>query len=138
MQRTWLNRNININLLIKQIEEFFKNNAFDIAMNKTEKECKIMAKSSPNYPINGQILVTISGKPEELSIAIDFQRKGSGIIAFPMILATFFGAGSLITQHFKSEETWIELRKDFWQHVNKIVENLSESASTDENEGAQP
>jgi hypothetical protein len=132
MQKTWLNRNIDLNMLAEKIEEFFKDNNFDIAANTTNNVYQLLAKNSPYYLVNGQVSVTINGKPEELSITINLQSKESRILSFPMILTTFFGGGSLITQHFKSEESWTELRKDFWQYVDRIIQHLGESASTDE------
>jgi hypothetical protein len=132
MQRAWLNRNVNLDLLAEKIEEFFKGNDFDIVTNKTNNGYHLQAKSSPNYLINGQVSIIINGKPEEFSITIDLQRKESRILSFPMLLTTFFGGGYLITQHFKSEESWTELKKDFWQHVNKIITYLSGSARINE------
>lgn len=125
MQKTWLNRNINLDMLAEKIEEFFKDNDFDVAVNKGNDNYQLLAKSSPYYSINGQVLVTINGKPEKFYITIDLQSKESRIPSFPMILTTFFGGGFLITQHFKSEESWIEFKKDFWQYVETIVQKLS-------------
>jgi hypothetical protein len=132
MQKTWLNTNINLDLLAEKIEEFFKKNDFDTITNKTNNGYSLQAKNSPNYLINGQISVTINGKPEEFSITIDLQRRESRVLSFPMLLTSFFGGGYLITQHFKSEESWIELKKDFWQHVNRIISYLSGLASINE------
>ncbi|MEM4713059.1 MAG: hypothetical protein QXQ61_00755 [Candidatus Bathyarchaeia archaeon] len=139
MQRTWFNKHINLDLLAQKIEDFFKDNDFDITINKTCNEYQLLAKHSPNYTINGEVLVMIKGKPEEFSVTLT-QKEGKEFkpLPFPITLTTFFGGGFLITQHFKAEESWIELRKDFWQHVNKIVENLSRSAFIDENEATNP
>jgi len=131
MQRNWSKRNVDLNQLSEKVTEFFKDDYFEVTTNETKNCHRILAKDSPNYDINGQIAVTIDGKPEEFSIKIELQKENKPkILSFPTILTTLLGGGYLLIQHSKSDEEWIEFRKNFWQQVDRIVMSLSSSANS--------
>jgi len=124
MQKIWTNRNVDLEQLAEKTMEFLKENDFDVVTNRTESGYHFLAKSSPYYTINGQALITIKGKPEEFSITIELQRRESRILSLPIIFTSFLGGGSLITQHFKSEEKWRELERDLWRSIEGIIIHL--------------
>jgi len=127
MQRSWSKKNVDLKLLAEEIGEFFKDNDFEVVVNETKSGYQLLAKGSPNYEINGQISVAVDGKPEEFSIKLELERKQTKLHG--ILLPTLFGGGYLLRQQFNADEAWIEFRRDFWQHVDRIVTYLIGSAS---------
>jgi hypothetical protein len=130
VQRNWSNTNVDLNLLVKEIIKFFEENYFEVTVNKTESDWQVLAGRSPNYEINGQVAVTIEGKPNEFSIRTELHgKKESKTSSLPTLLTTLLGGGYFILQRCRSDEAWIELKKDLWEHMNRSVMLLSGSAS---------
>jgi hypothetical protein len=130
MQRNWSNKYVDLNLLAEQINEFFKNNDFEVTVNETNHNHQLIAKGSSTYEMNGQVLVTVCGKPEEFSIELEFQtKKGDEFFSHSILLTTLFGGGYLLKQYYKTDESWIKFKRDFWEHIDRIVTYLSGSSS---------
>ncbi len=130
MQKYYSNTNVDLILLIKKIEEFFKENEFEIVTNQTENGYQLSAFASPYYIVNGHVEMTVNGTPQEFSIAFELQRKSkSKILSFQYQLMTLFGGGYMVLQEFKADEAWIDLKKDFWQEADKAVVFLTGSAN---------
>jgi len=129
LQKNWIDRNVDLKLLVTEIGKFFTDNDFDVTANETESGYQLLARGSPNYEINGQVSVTVDGKPEEFSITIELQSE-SKVFSYPIILTTIFGGGFLFRQFFRSDEEWMKLKRDFWQQIDGIVAWLSGSADT--------
>jgi hypothetical protein len=130
MQRNWSNKYVDLNLLTEKISEFFKNNDFEVIVNETNHNHQLIATGSPTYEMNGQVLVTVRGKPEEFTIELELQtKKGDEFFSYPIILATLLGGGYLLREHYKTDESWIKFKRDFWEHTDRIVTYLSGSAT---------
>jgi hypothetical protein len=126
MRRNWTNRNVDLKILKEKIIEFLKENYFDMDVNENGNQYLITAKSSPNYYIEGQIAITLQGKPEEFSIDIELRRKKQRIFS-PLLLA-FLGGGYWLSQNLKSDEEWLEFRRKFWEQIDIFITYLSGSA----------
>ena len=135
MQKYYSNTNVDLNLLVKRIEEFFKENEFEIVTNQTENGNNLLACNSPYYIVNGTVEVTVIGNPQEFSITLELQRKKkSKIFSLEYQMMALFGGGYAIIQEFKADEAWIDLKKDFWQEVNRAIASLTGSASNSESQ----
>ncbi len=127
MKRYWSQRNVNLKTLKEEIIELLKEDYFDVDINENENLYKITAKSSPNYYLDGHVVITLEGTPEEFSIEIELQRKRQKFFAAPILLA-FLGGGYWLSQRFKSDEEWLEFKRRFWEQIDIIITNLSGSA----------
>jgi len=134
LQRNWSKRNVDLKELKEKISEFFKDNYFDVIVSETKNGYQLFAKGSPNYRIDGQIFIAIEGKPEDFSITIDLKTKKTPRIFLSPILMTLFGGGYFLMQHLKSNETWIELKRDFWEYVDRVIIELSSSVQLEKKE----
>jgi hypothetical protein len=128
MQRSWSNRNVSLDLLEKKITEFFNDNDFEVTANRIEGGFQLLAKDSPDYEMNGNVQVTVHGKPEEFSIDLELERRGKGRLPSSMLLTQLLGGGYFLLRNFRSDEAWIEFRRLFWEQADRIIMGLSDSA----------
>ncbi|MEM3616533.1 MAG: hypothetical protein QXJ31_01285 [Candidatus Bathyarchaeia archaeon] len=128
MKRYWSNRNIDLKALKEEVIELLKEDYFDIDTHEMEDAYQIIAKSSPNYNLDGHVIITLQGKPEEVSIEIELQRKRQRIFTAPLLL-TFLGGGYWLSQRLKSDEEWLEFKRRFWERIDVIITNLGSSVN---------
>jgi hypothetical protein len=131
MQRTWTNRNVDLNSFKEKIREFFENNDFEISVNESGDTYNLLAGGSIKYRINGQVSVTIAGTPQEFSMILEQEKKSKPTkYSLPMTLTVFLGGGLLLRDEFKSDEALLSLRRDLWAFADRAAINLTGSAST--------
>jgi len=131
MQRMWTNRNVDLNSFKERIREFFENNDFEISVNELGDTYRLVAGGSLKYRINGQVSVTIAGTPQDFSITLEQEKKSKpGKYSLPMTLTVFLGGGLLLRDEFKSDEAFLNLRRDLWAFADRAAINLTGSAST--------
>jgi hypothetical protein len=131
MQRVWTNRNVDLNSFKEKIREFFENNDFEISVNESGDTYPLIASGSLKYRINGQVSVTIAGTPQDFSITLEQEKKSNpGKYSLPMTLTVFLGGGLLLRDEFKSDEAFLNLRRDLWAFADRAAINLTGSAST--------
>jgi len=131
MQRTWTNRNVNLKLFAEKIQEFFEKNEFDLTVDISENTHIFVAKGSPNYRMEGQAKVTLSGTPQDFSIMLELERTShSKKYSMPITLAASLGLGLLLRDEFRSDEEFLNLRRDLWAFADRAAINLTGSAET--------
>jgi len=129
MQRAWTNRNVDLNAFKEKIHEFFEKNGFDVIVNEYKNTYHLLASGSPNYRINGQISVTLEGTPQDFSIRLEHERKSrEKKYSLPITLAASLGFGLLLREEYKSDEAFLDLRRDLWAFADRAVINLAGSA----------
>ncbi len=129
MQRIWTNRNVDLNSFKERIREFFENNEFEISVNESGDTYHLMADGSIKYHINGQVSVTITGTPQDFSIILEQEKKSKPTkYSLPMTLTVFLGGGLLLRDEFKSDESFLKLKKDLWVLADRTAIDLTGSA----------
>ena len=127
MQRVWTNRNVDLKLFWEKMREFFEENDFETTVDQSEDTCHLVAEGSTEYRINGQVTVTLTGNPQDFSIVLELERKNRKY-PIPMTLAASFGFGLLLRDEFKSDEAFLDLRRDLWAFADRTAINLTGSA----------
>jgi hypothetical protein len=128
MQRTWTNRNVNLRLFADKIREFLEKNEFDLTFDESENTYVFIARGSPEYRIDGQAKVTLSGNPQDFSIMLEIERTSHAKkYSMPITLAASLGLGLLLRDEFKSDEEFLNLRKDLWAFSDRVAINLTGS-----------
>jgi hypothetical protein len=131
MQRMWTNRNVDLNSFKEKIREFFENNDFEISTNESGDAYRLIADGSLKYRINGQVSVTIAGTAQDFSITLEHEKKSKPTrYSLPMTLTVFLGGGLLLRDEFKSDEAFLNLRRDLWAFADRTALNLTGSADT--------
>jgi len=130
MQRYWTNRNIDLELFWKKISELLQGKDFEVAVDQSKNPHNLVAEGSPNYKIDGRVSVTLTGTPQDFSIIIELERKEKQRkYSIPMTLAASLGLGLLLRDEFKSDEAFLNLRKDLWAFADRTAINLTGSAT---------
>lgn len=131
MQRMWTNRNVDLNSFKERIREFLENNDFEISVNESGDTHHLVAGGSLKYCIRGQVSITIAGTPQDFSIILEQEKKSKPTkYSLPMTLTVFLGGGLLLRDEFKSDEAFLNLRRDLWAFADRAAINLTGSAST--------
>ena len=131
MQRGWTNRNVDIDLFKERIREFFENNDFEISVDESGDTHRLVASGSLKYRINGQVSVAIAGTPQDFSITLEQEKESKPRkYSLPMTLTVFLGGGLLLRDEFKSNEAFLNLRRDLWAFADRAAINLTGSATT--------
>lgn len=122
MQKNWPKQEINMNILLQYIIQFFETQKFDITVLKSETSYEVVAGNSPCYKIESDILVTIDENPNDFSINLELSKeKRREDFRFPVILTTVFGGGYFLLKHLKSDEAWMKFKNDFWRQMDSII-----------------
>jgi len=128
MERRWVAKNVDLELLTNSIVDFLKTLDFEIVSGETASEYAIFAGDSPHFQIDGYVSVTIQGKPEDFTVKMELNKgEKKRSLFIPPLLMTMIGAGFLLSRRFKSEEAWLKLEKEFWRRLENIVVQLSDS-----------
>lgn len=131
MQRVWTNRNVDLKLFWEKIREFLEKSDFETTIDQSEDTYHLMAEGSTDYMINGQVTVTLTGTPQDFSIMLELERKGKDRkYSIPITLAASLGFGLLLRDEFKSDEAFLNLRRDLWAFADRAAINLTGSANT--------
>lgn len=131
MQRVWTNRNVDLKLFWEKIREFLEKSDFETTIDQSEDTYHLMAEGSTDYMINGQVTVTLTGTPQDFSIMLELERKGKETkYSIPITLAASLGFGLLLRDEFKSDEAFLNLRRDLWAFADRAAINLTGSANT--------
>jgi len=130
MERRWVAKNVDLELLTNSIIDLLKTLDFEIVSGETTSEYAILAGNSPHFQIDGYVSVTIQGKPEDFTVKLELNKgeKKSSLFISPLLM-TMIGAGFLLSKRFKSEEAWFQLEKEFWRYLENILLQLTESSN---------
>jgi hypothetical protein len=130
MQRTWTDRNVDLKLFWKKISEFLDGKDFEMTENESDGSHHAVLEASPTYRIDGRVTVTLTGTPQDFSIIIELERKGKQRkYSIPITLAASLGLGLLLRDEFRSDEAFLNLRRDLWAFADRTAINLTGSAT---------
>jgi len=134
MQRSWTNKNVNLETLIDTIGEFFKAKDFEAVKMQTEDRYKILAWDSTYYKFTGTVTLTLEGKPDNFIISLELSREKKRSLPSSIILTTMFGGGYFLMKQLKSDEEWIRFKRDLWAYIDAAIMNLTNTANVDTTE----
>ena len=129
MQKRWSKENVATALLADRVCQFFKSKEFDFTMMETDKGYQVIAGNSPRYKMNSNVQVTIDESSEDFVVDLELLKKDRRF-KFPIILSAMFGGGYFLLKNLKSEESWGEFQRDFWQNMKIIILALKDSANS--------
>ena len=75
------------------------------------------------------VQVTIDESSEDFVVDLELLKKDRRF-KFPIILSAMFGGGYFLLKNLKSEESWGEFQRDFWQNMKIIILALKDSANS--------
>lgn len=128
MLKTWENQNVNLKVLTQQIAKYLESSWFEeITAVEAHDEYRITAENSSRDKRLSDVLVVISGRPNEFSVSLESCNEPDRF-NFPVILSAMFGGGYFLLRSLKSSESWQGFERSFWQSVSSIVERLRDSA----------
>lgn len=129
MQRNWKEKNVDLALLTNRLGDFFKVKDFEAVQGEIPTGYQIFAEHSPYFKMSGYVGVTVEGKPDDFTV--DFKLcpdKKKPDFPHSILLESMLIGGYFLSRRLKSEETLLNLEKDFWRHVENAVLQLSNSA----------
>ncbi|MFQ6127064.1 MAG: hypothetical protein ACE5R6_21010 [Candidatus Heimdallarchaeota archaeon] len=126
----WLEKNVDLTLLVERIRQFFREVDFETTVEKVRKGYMIRAVSKiPN--LNMRINVKIVGQPNDFKV--EFSAGGKGGYFSPSMIAgyltTMFGGGYVLSREARKRETLDMLERDFWRHTQMQVADLVNSVT---------
>ena len=122
MERKWTDKNVDLARFATHIGEFFKKNDFEAVKDTLENGFKIEAVDSPRYKMEGLVIVTIEGDPNNLKVTLERSGIENKRHINSMYLTAAFGGGYFLLKRMKSDENWTIFQKDFWRHVQNSVD----------------
>jgi len=131
MKDQWHGNNIDLNLLSQKINQFFTQRQFQTKLEPTQNGYTIEAATEKILNIQLKITVDITGQPNNFTIDFTTDKKTKGFFTPQMIIgyvASALGGGSIFLSEVKLRETLEKLEKMFWDHVDKQIAELTNSA----------
>lgn len=121
----WIGKNIDLALLTRRIEDFFKRNDFETKRDESKESYKILAMPRHAH-IYENAEVKISGDPNDFVIEFSAGKKARSSMMLGL-LTSIIGGGSIFLKNIKTLETLEKLEKEFWICVEDLVTQLVDS-----------
>jgi len=131
MKDQWTGNNINLQTLSQRIKKFFTDSQFETKLNQTKKGYTIEAATEKILNVQLNITVEITGQPNDFTIDFTAGKQRKGFLSPSMIIGyitTTLGGGSFLLSEVKVRESLEKLEKMFWEHVDKQITELTNSA----------
>ncbi|MEM3697917.1 MAG: hypothetical protein QXQ94_10580 [Candidatus Bathyarchaeia archaeon] len=126
MQIQCIKKKINLELLAKFTETFFKEKGFKTKLEQTKKSftisCITHHEGKPRI-----MTVKIMGKPDDFIIELTNPTPRN--LQLLQSVLTLFGWGFLILNELKSQEFYKKIEEEFLTFIDKTIENLANSAT---------
>jgi len=128
----WHGNNVDLDKLSEGIKQFFTERLFETMLKKTPKGHKIEAATERILNVQLKISVNISGDPNDFKIEFIADKRNRGLLSPSMIIgyiASTIGGGAFLRKELNLQEALEKLEKAFWNHLDKQVAELTNSAS---------
>ena len=123
MRSRWVNRNVDLAGLSKRIEEFFKSKAFEVLVEGSKEEFKVIGVLRVGDRPRSSF-VSINGNPKDFIVGFSGDQR-SRLSQFLTPLITMFGGGALILERLQSQEFYDKLETEFWAVVENAVDQTA-------------
>lgn len=130
MKIQWLEKSVDLSMLVERIRTFFNDMDFETLLEKVQEGYVIQAVSKiPNLQL--KINANVLGEPNDFTVGVFSGGKG-GYFSSSMVagyLTSIFGGGYLIHKEATRREALGMLESRFWRHVQMQVADLVGSAT---------
>lgn len=132
MKDQWVGNNIDLSKLSQRIEDFFKESDMEVRMEETSKGYKFDVASTGPAMTRLRFGVRIFGQPNDFTVEFVPGYKAGGVFSPAMVVGyimSIFGGGVFLLRDVKLQESLDKLERLFWEHVDRQVAELANSAS---------
>jgi len=127
MQRQWVGKNVDLKLLSKCVEDFFKDKGFKTRKDESAGKYTILWTSQRVRNMRDAMTASVFGDPNDVVVEILASERTRGSIKLGM-LTTAFGGGYLALRGLKAKEVLEKLEREFWIYIEEKVAHLTGSA----------
>lgn len=127
MQDRWTGKNIDLTLLSKYIEKFFKEMGYKAKKNGLMRGYKIFVIPRNTRDVVARIEIRVLGQPNDFVIDFCGIERMRSSIASGFLTIHFFG-GLILRRSLKLQEVLEKLEKEFWIYLDETVLRLIDSA----------
>ena len=121
----WINKNVNLELLAQEVEDFFKEKGFKTRYDKKNQEEYAVYTIVKQEKRQKAVTARIHGKPNDFYI--EFPADNHSFSTFGS-LTSMFGGGFLILKELKDKDFLRKLEDDLWVYLENIVEGTAGKA----------
>jgi len=132
MRRKWIEKNVDLVLLKRCIEDFFRNRGFKTKIDESAGECKILVMQQQARDRLEDVNIRISGTSKDFAIELSEAGEWTRYAVRLGYMTTMIGGGSLLLRGLKSREALERLEKEFWAYVEDIIGRLAGSGNTNQ------
>lgn len=123
----WVGKKVDLALLSRCVEDFFKGRGFRTKIDELVGEYKILVISPRAERVRGDVDVRISGDPNDF--VIEFSAGEGARFSIKLgFLTTMIGGGSILLRGLKLREALEKLEREFWVYAEDSVAHLADSA----------
>jgi len=130
MNRPYKGRNVDLSLLSRWIERFFKKKEFRVSKETEEETFRIVARPTYVHEIVDTITVSVSGNSNDFVVKLYIGTRSEVLMKIGQ-LASLFGLGVLFLRGVKSDEAGETLQREFWVFVEEKIDFLTNSANSE-------
>ena len=131
MRREWVGKNVDLTLLKKCIEDFFRDRGFKTKIDESAGECKILVMQPQARDRLEDINVRILGTSKDFAIELSEAGEWTRYAVRLGYMTTMIGGGSLLLRGLKSREALERLEKEFWGYAEDAVGRLASQGNPD-------
>ena len=130
MNMPYKGRNVDLSLLSRWIERFFRKREFRVTKEIEEETFRIVARPTYVHEIVDTITVSVSGNPNDFVVKLYIGTRSEVLMKIGQ-LASLFGLGVLFLRGVKSDEAGETLQREFWVFVEEKIDFLTNSADSE-------
>jgi len=121
----WCGSNVDLSLLNQRIEQFFKDNEFDVVREELGDGFRIRVSA-----LELKAKIRVFGRPNDFTIEFIPSAKTRGFSLGMIVgyITSVFGGGSLVLRDLKLQEAFDRFENMFWEFVDRQVAELKDSA----------
>jgi hypothetical protein len=126
VEKRWINKNIDLNLLCDQLGGFLRKKGFKTSKSQVKFGFDVVG-AFPKELYSYEILVQIRGSPDSFVLKLTL-RDQAGLFQKLSSLSALFGGGALVLKSLKSQELFDKVEEEFWVFAEETVEKMAADA----------
>lgn len=126
MEKRYVGRNVDLYLLSRWIEHFFKKKNFRTVKERDKKGYRVVAGPTHVHEVVDKIIISISGDPSDFTLRFSAGARSNFFTRFGFLTA-LLGGGIWFLRGMRSQEAEEKLERTFWIYVEEKVNFLVNS-----------
>jgi len=126
MEKRWINKNIDLNLLCDKLRGFLRKKGFKTSKSQVKSGFDV-AGVFPRELYSYEILLQIRGNPDSFVLKLALKDQAS-LFQKLSSLSALFGGGALVLKSLKSQELFDKLEEEFWTFAEETIEKMAKDA----------